>query len=145
MRTRSTAHSQVGQSSRGSRCCVRSGERAGSQHARLRAIGWNDQVASCDAACGREGWSGCDSQRCVQSGGTVGSRAAMLRADGRAGRVATRDATCDRVEWSGRASQSQGHALRAIGLRAESRVATRPGLGWSILLGAWPACDRVWG
>ena len=108
-------------------------------------IGWNNWVASCDAVCGWEGWSGCDSRCCVQSGGTVGSRAAMLRVDGRAGRVATCDAACNRVEWSGRASQLQGHALCAIGLRAESWVMMRLGLGWSVLLGAWPACDRVWG
>ena len=124
MRTCSTAHSQVGQSSRGSRCCVRLGERAGSRHVRLRAIRWNDLVTSCDAACRQEGWSGCDSRCCMRSGGTVRSRAVMLHADWRAGRVATHDAACDRVEWSGRASQSQGHGLRAIRLRAELQVAT---------------------
>ena len=64
----------------------------------------------------------------MRMGGLVWLQLMMLRVDGRAGRVATCDAACDRVEWSGCASQSQGHALRAIRLRAESRVTMRLGL-----------------
>ena len=79
----------------------------------------------------------------------------MLHVDERAGLVVTHDTVCGRVEQLGRKLQccmqtgglvgSQLAMLRAIGLRAESRVVTRLGLGWSVLLGAWPVCDRVWG